>query len=855
MIVRNLRCEWLAGTPTIDTTSPRLIWDLSSRVQGDGQTAYQVQCGSTVGASDLWDTGKVVNAAQQAVYGGVALTSRKAVYWQVRAWNTAGSPSQWIAASFDIGLLNTSDWASATYIGYQTGPVASSSPAACLRKNFAVTKMVSRARLYISALGEYIPFLNGQRIGQVDMAPGWTDYGYRRQYQSYTVTSLIAATNALGVQVGDGWAHGNLSLKGRNYFGVDVPRIICVLYIDYTDGTSDAIISDTSWVAISEANLANDHYVGVTHDNRLASNFSNPSTPVASWSPVSGIAAGSVPLVAQPSRPVQRMKAIPAVAVTNPSTGVYVFDFGVNHSGTPVLNMAGATPGQHITLRHAEDLKKDGSGNIYTANLRTALQTDNLYCSGAAVETIIPRFGQKGYRYVEVTGFTGTPPIGTVVSHQLYTPSPLVSTFDCSSAVLLGSWNNATQAWVSNALSIPSDCNQRDERLGWAADAHLFSRSATYVQDSAAFFDKYCSDLDDSTASGKVGDVAPYHSDVSHGSACWGEAAIFIPWTLYQVYGDTRFLSKHFANMKAILPTLPYGNTYNDYLSLSGNTDATVFTYAFAYRAASIVKQVADLLGDTATSSSAASSMASFLSTWNGTVSNGGATIGNNTQTAYILGLAFGMLPTGQRAAAFNALVTSLNSNGFNGGFVGLTYLHDVLSDNGRLDLAYSIAEKTTDPALGYAISLGLTTTSEQWNPRTSQGSNDGANSYNHYVRGAVLSWIARDVAGIDAATPGYATVLFRPRPGGGANYASLTFDGPRGRIKSVWNVRSNRMLWHVSIPANSTGLVVLPPAYGTAKIAGADISTIGTAQAVDAITGGKSWLMPSGSYDIILTA
>jgi len=856
MLIINPRCEWQAGVVTTDVPAPRLTWELSSTVQGDLQTACQVQCGSTPGASDLWDSGKIASNAQIVPYAGVALASRQRVYWRVRVWGAANTASQWAAGVFEIGLLATADWDTALWIGYQTGPVAGSSPAACVRKNFAVTKTVTSARLYASALGVYVPHLNGQRVGQVEMAPGWTDYGVRRQYQTYDVTALVkSGANALGLQIGDGWARGYMSLRGRNYYGADVPRGLCALYIDYSDGTFNRIVTDATWLATTAANLANDHYNGVTHDNRRAFNFTDPALSTTSWPAVSTIALGGVPLVAQPSPPVQRMQRINAVAVTNPTTGTYVFDFGINHSGTGVVSIAGAAPGQRLQLRYAEDLKKDGSGTLYTANLRAAAQTDVVFCAGAPTELVAPRFGQKGFRYVELTGFSGVPPIGIIGSHQLYTPSPMVSTFDCSSAVLRGSWLNAVRSWQSNALSIPSDCNQRDERLGWTADAQLFAGSAIYVQDSTAFLDKYCTDLDDSANGGLIGDVAPFVSDVERGHAAWGDAAVAIPWTLYQAYGDTRLLSKHWPTMKAVLAAMPYPDGYNDYLNIGQPTDVDVFRYAFAYRVASIMKRAADVLGDGATATSASNAMASFSTTWNGKVSAGGATIGNNSQTSYILGLAFGILPAGQRAAAFTALVNAIAANGLRCGFVGLTFLHDVLADNGRLDLAYALAEKTTAPSLGFTLGEGMTTTAEQWDSVASQGSNDGANSYNHYVRGAVLSWIARTVAGIDAGTPGFAQILFRPRPGGGTTWASLGFDGPRGRIESTWNVRAAKMLWHIVIPANSTGLVTLPAGYTIAKIGGADISTIGSAQSADPITGGARWLLPSGTFDLILTA
>jgi len=737
----------------------------------------------------------------------------------------------------------TIDWLSASFIGFQTGTVESSSPAAVMRKTFTPAKSVSRATLQATALGTYIPYMNGNRVGNREMTPGWTDYAKRRHFQTYDVTAMIASgANAVGVEVGDGWAHGYMSLRGRNYYGADVPRAMVALRLDYADGTSETIVSDASWKATTSDNLANDWYNGSSHDARLRKDWSNPAVSDVAWASPTATAAGSVPLVKQPSPPARRMEALAPIARTNPSAGVYIFDFGQNHAGYCALTVTGASAGQQITLRHAEDLKDDGT--LYTANLRAAQATDRFISAGGTTETFEPRHTWHGYRYVEVTGYPGVPPLNCLTSYFVYQDAPLVSTFTTSSTVLKKSWDAAVLAWKGNALTLPTDCPQRDERLGWGADAHLFAQAATFVQDSAAFLDKYCDDLDDSAVSGQVGDVAPFVADVSRGRAGWGEAAIIIPWILYQAYGDTAYLSRHWPTMKAVLGALPYADFYNDYLNLSQPTTPDVFRYAFAYHAADIVKQSADLLGDTATSASAASKMDSFATTWRAFVSGGGSVIGNESQCGYILGLAFNILPAGQRAAALSALASKITEDGLKCGFVGLTYLHDVLADGGRLDLAYTLAEKTTNPSLGYQLGTGLTTTAEQWDPRGLRGVNDAANSYNHYVRGAVLSWLARSVAGIDAATPGFATVLLRPRPGGAATSAKLTYASKAGTISTDWSVTGNTLTWTFTTPVQA--IVSLPPGYVTTGLTGAITA--------DPITGGSRYQVAAGTYSITAT-
>ena len=739
-------------------------------------------------------------------------------------------------------------WAGAQMVGYQTGDLSVSSPAAVMRRTFTPAKPVQKATLQATALGTYIPYMNGQRVGDLELTPGWTDYAKRRHFQTYDVTRLLTSgTNTVGVEVGDGWAHGNQCVVGRHVYGVDTPRAMVALRLAYADGTSETIVSDGSWKATTSDNRSNDQFNGSTHDARLRKDWSNPATSDAAWASVSVATPGSAPLEKQPSPPARRHEALVPIARTSPSAGVYIFDFGQNHAGYCTIRVDGAASGTAIKLRHAEDLKTDGSGTLYTANLRTAAATDTFICAGGGSETFEPRHTYHGYRYVEVTGYPGIPPLDCITSHAIYNDAPFVSTFATSSPVLQASWNAAVWAWKSNAITIPTDCPQRDERMGWTADIHLFSRAATYIQDSAAFLGKYCDDMDDSAVSGKVGDVAPFVAAVGRGQAGWGEAAAIIPWTLYQVYGDPQHLSRHAATMQAMLPALPYnGATYNDYLNINQPTDSTLFANAFAYRAADFIKRSADVLGNTALSAAAAQKVTDFGNAYRSFVSNGGAIIGNESQTSYILGLAFGILPANQKAAAASALVAKINQDGLRCGFVGLTYLFDVLADAGYLDLAYQLAEKNTAPSLGHQLSTGLTTVAEQWNPRSLQGVNDGANSYNHFVRGAVVEWIARTVAGIDTLEPGFTRPLLRPRPGGQATSASLAFKSPVGEIRTDWKLENGTLIWGFVLPV--TSVVVVPPGFDAGQLATASGAT---ALADDAVTGGLRFQMPAGIYAI----
>lgn len=863
MLVRDLSCEDMSR-PVIGVLTPRLKWRLQSPIRGDAQTAYQVQAGSSAGAADLWDSGKVTSSAQAATYAGSALAARQRVYWQVRVWDAASAVSQWATSSFELGLLANSDWGSALMIGYQTGASASGGyPAACVRKTFTVAaKTITRARLYATALGFYRPHLNGQRVGQVELAPGWTDPTKRLHAQAYDVTSLLTsgAASVLGLQLGDGHIQGNISTLGRGYYGNDVPRAACALFIDYADGTTDTIVSDASWKGTASANTLNDLYLGSSADTRNHLPFASTAVSDSGWGVVSTKALGSVPIQMQPYPHIRRQETLTAVAVTNPSAGVYVFDLGQNHAGIPRLTVSGLARGTTVTLQAAEDTKKDGSGTLYTANLRTAVQTDTFVTDGTATQVLEPLHTYHGFRYVAVTGLPSAPTASQMQSSVLHADTKEVGSFTCSNATLNTLWGMARWAHRSNHMSIPTDCPQRDERLGWSADAMLFARSATFSRDNAAWLAKYTQDLVDGTSAGKGPDVAPYITQVGRGNAGWADAVVVIPWTLYQVYGDTKYLSLAYSTITTVLANLPWSsNSYGDYLNLSDPTNSAQFSAAVSIRTAQTIAKIATVLGDASTANSATSTAASMLSSWQSTyVTSTDGTVSPSSQTAYVLGLAFGLIPAAQTAQAAAKLANLITTNGLKVGFVGLAFLYDALADNGQLSLAYSLATSTVYPSLGYAAANGATTTPEQWNPRAFQSTaaSQDANSYNHPIRGCILEWLMRDVAGIDldASAPGYANVILRPRPGGGVTYAQGAYEGPRGRIESDWNVNSKGMSWHVVVPPNSTAILSLPPAYGTAKIAGADISTMAAVASADPITGGKRYSLPSGAYDFNLS-
>lgn len=845
--ITNLHCEYAANPVGIDVRQPRLGWTLQSPKRGARQTAWQVAVAASPDdlhqARYLWDTGKTAGSQNaHHAYAGPALVSRQRYWWQVRVWDEADGPSAWsVPAFWEMGLLAADDWQARWVTPDWDEDTSSSQPAPMLRREFQLKDAPASARLYVTSLGIYEARLNGQRVSDWCFTPGWTTYGHRIQYQTYDVTDLLAAgANAVAVMLGDGWYRGNLGFQSqRNTYG-DRLGLLLQLHVTYADGGEEVIVSDGDWRAATGPILASDIYNGEVYDARLEHpGWDRPGYAVDGWMGVRMLASPEVALVAQNGPPVRPIEELPARAITLSPEGETTVDFGQNLVGYVRIKLQGEA-GQRVQFRHAEVLQPDG--NLYTENLRAAQQTDEYILKGGGEEVYAPIFTFHGFRYFGVTGYPGelTPEkLAAVVLHSDMTP---IGEFSCSHPLLNQLQHNIVWGQKGNFLDVPTDCPQRDERLGWTGDAQVFASTAAFNFQIAPFMTKWLRDLAlDQHPNGAVPHVVP---DVlkklpwpAMGATGWGDAAIIVPWTLYQIYGDTRILEEQYDSMKAWVEYMRatgdnelffgYGFHFGDWLALDTGIDGSVFgatdvlligTAFYAYSTDLLAKS-ADVLGKAVDAAHYRTLHERIVGEFQHEFLTPAGRLASNTQTAYVLALMFDLLPETKRHEAVHRLVKDIQKREIHlsTGFLGASYLCPALDRFGELDVAYALLLQETYPSWLYAVTQGATTIWERWDGQRADGSfqTPSMNSFNHYAYGAIGAWMYRTVGGleIDPAQPGFARAIIAPQPGGGLTWANTSLQSIAGRYAVAWRIEDGVMHLSVIVPANGAALVRLPNA------------------------------------------
>jgi alpha-L-rhamnosidase len=740
--------------------------------------------------------------------------------------STEGAQGDWQAVDF-----NDQDWHSAT-IAAQLGddPLGTPwppKPASLFRKGFEIDKAVRTARLYVTALGSYQMRLNGEPVGKDVLAPGWTDYKAKLFYQTYDVTPLLhKGENTLGALLGDGWYGSGLVFFQQRYnFGPPPLRLLAQLAVEYTDGTRELVKSDSTWRTSPSAIRRSDIYNGEDYDARdEQAGWDKPGfAPTSSWASATVSDAPPAQLAAQNFQPIAVEKQLSAKAVTNPSPGVYLFDLGQNMVGSERLRVTGPS-GTKIRLRFGEVLQPNGQ--LYWENMRTAAETDTYTLRGGGEEIFIPHFTYHGFRYVEVTGYPGKPASDAVVGIVFHTSAPFTLQFDSGSPTVNKLWSNILWGQRGNFLSIPTDCPQRDERLGWMGDAQVFWRTASYNMDLAAFSEKFASDMRIAQSSkGNFSDITPrVGTVVGDGSPGWADAGVIIPYTAWRQFGDTRIVEQSWDAMDRYLSLLLEENpdyinhrtAYGDWLAIGSTTPQDLIATAYWAYDTQLMSAMATAIHRPEDARRYDALFDKIRTTFQQRFIKPDNSVGSNSQTSYVLALHMHLVPDAQRQAAADRLAADVEAHHWHltTGFLGTPYIMSVLSSTGHSDVAYKLLLTDTFPSWGYMVQHGATTMWERWNG--DQMLNDpGMNSFNHYAYGAVGEWMYRYAAGIDLSPndQGFHHFVLHPQFDRTLGHAEATYQSEYGPIHSSWKYLHNAVEWTATIPANTSASITLPAA------------------------------------------
>jgi alpha-L-rhamnosidase len=709
-----------------------------------------------------------------------------------------------------------------------------------LRREFKLNGVIDRARAYITSHGLYEAYLNGRRVGDQVFTPGWTSYNKQLQYQTYDVTGMLkSGDNAIGVILGDGWYRGNLAWSDkRNIYG-DKLGLLLQIEVTYKDGRKELVNSDQTWKASTGPILMSEIYHGETYDARLEkTGWTNPGFSDAEWAGVKVANHSKTILTAPAGPPVRKIEEIKPVKILKTPAGETVVDFGQNLVGWVRLNIQGAA-GTTVTIRHAEVLDK--AGNFYTENMRAAKTTLRYALKGGGPEIYEPHFTFFGYRYVAVEGWPGELTTDSLTSVVVHSDMARASEFETSNALINQLQHNILWGQRGNFLDVPTDCPQRDERLGWTGDAQVFARTAAFNMDVAGFFTKWLRDVafdqyDSGSVPFVIPDVLGANQAPAGGSAAWADCVTIIPWTMYQSYGDKRFLENQYPSMVKWVEYqkkragddyiwdgdfhfgdwLAFATTNSDYPGATTGKDL-IATAMFAY-STDLLGRAAQVLGKHDDAAKYADQLAKIKNAFRREFVTETARVGENTQTAYALALQFDLLPEDMRPIAAERLAKEIRERKhLTTGFVGTPYLCHVLSRYGYLDEAYLLLNRDQYPSWLYPVKQGATTIWERWDGLKPDGAfqDKGMNSFNHYAYGAIGEWMYRVMAGIeiDPAAPGYKHILIQPKPGGGFTSVKADHQTMYGKVSSAWTLKGGKFELAVEIPANTRATARLPKA------------------------------------------
>ena len=824
----DLKTNHMTAPSGVVDSHPVFSWIMSSDSRNVTQSAYQVRVFEK--GRLIWDSSKVPSDNSVNVpYQGPELSSGTVYTWNVRVWDNKGKASKAVSSSFMTGMRDGSAW-KARWIE----PQDQNRNVFLLRKDFTLEKNVLSATLYVTSHGVYEASINASKISQDRMTPGWTSYDKRLQYQTYDVTgNLKKGANALGVELAPGWYLSRLGFTSGEHqiYELDKMGLLLQLEVTFTDGSKKLVVTDGSWKSAPSERTHSIIYDGETVDNRLKRNGWNaPGYNDSDWKDVQEADYSFSNLVSQSGVAVRIQQYVDPVEVITTPKGEKVIDFGQNLVGTEIMRLKGR-PGQKITISHAEVL--DENGNFYTTNLRSATARSEYICSGQD-EEFQTKFTFYGFRYIKVEGWEGDLDPGAFKAAVIFSDLEQTGSFTSSNAQVNQLESNISWGLKGNFLDVPTDCPQRDERLGWTGDAEVFSRTATFLRDVQAFYGKWLLDLSaDQMEDGAVTDIVPFINGlVGSGHTGWGDAAVVIPWNVYMAYGDFGILSRQYDSMRKWADFMVsqsrddlwnVGWHYGDWLFYSEDNDNggnSAVTYkpliqqCFFANALDIVARSARILGYEADvrryEDLASRARAAFQRSY---VTQDGHLV-SHTQTAYVLALNFDMMPEHLRSNAAAYLAENVHAYGhITTGFLGTPFITHVLTRFGYNDVAYELLLHQGYPGWLYPVSMGATTIWERWNSMMPDHTipDNGMNSFNHYSYGAIGDWLYRDAAGLQEASPGYKTIRIQPHEGGGFTSMGASHKTPYGTASVDWKRQDDLFLMDVTVPVNTTASVCVP--------------------------------------------
>jgi alpha-L-rhamnosidase len=873
--VLNLKTEYKIN-PVVEAQNPRLSWELQSSERNQFQTAYQIIVSSSLKLAhtdkgDIWDSGKINgNETNQIEYNGGQLKAREICFWRVKVWDKTGTVSDYSnIASWEMGLLNKSNW-KAQWIGNDLtalgkGKIYHLPPAPYFRKQVTLKGEIKKARLYVTSLGLYEFYINGQRVGKDYFTPGWTDYNKRVYYQVYDVTAkLKKGKNAFGSMVSEGWYAGYLGYAllvqnpvVKSFYG-KVPLLKAQIEIEYTNGEKEIIATDDSWKSNHGAMVEADILNGETYDARLEfKNWAKPGFKDAEWKNAQ-IYPDKINRVLQvyPGDPVQVFTELKAKSVMERPGGKYIFDLGQNFAGNVRLKIKGLA-GDKIIMKYGEVLFPNG--DLMTQNLRMARATDTYILRGDPNgEIYMPRFTYHGFQYVEVTGFKEKPSLDAITGIVLTSSTPEVGSFTTDNAMINQLYHNITWTQRSNYFDIPTDCPQRDERLGWTGDAQAYIKSATFNTDISAFFTKWLVDLNDAQ---RADDTYPIYAPAPNlrvtdtYSPGWSEAGIICPYTIYKTYGDTRVIQKFWPNMQAYLKFLEHKSKgeyvfkeasfedinpkggFGDWLSVGKKTPPDMLATMYYAYVSSMMAEMAKAIGKKEDAekyelifSKIKQAFLNHYADKDGKFKTNAAAYGDgkgyvdgemgfegSTQTAYANAIYMDLLNPTLEEKAGKRLVNLIENNGgkLSTGFLGVKPLLPALSETGHSEEAYKLLLSTTYPSWGFEVINGANTIWERWNSYIKgKGfeNNAGMNSFNHYAFGSINEWFFANAAGIKVKEAGYRTFIIKPEIAKeGIGMVKASYHSICGKIISSWRKEGDQINLQIVVPVNTKASIFIP--------------------------------------------